>query len=350
VVRRTGIVAALMGCVVAFSLAGCGDRAGGAGSRTTQSSDKKITVYSGRSESLIKPLLEEFQRASGVTVEVRYADTAQLAAQLTEEGERTKADVFFAQDAGALGAVSRKGLFSPLPAEVTNKVPAEYRAEDGTWVGVTGRARVLVYNADLVPAADLPTSVYQLTDPKWRNKVGIAPTNASFQAFITAIRVSDGDARAREFLAGLKANGAQVRANNGLIVEDVNAGKLAVGLVNHYYLYEKAKEKGTSADALKARNHFFRGGDPGALVNVAGIGVLKAAASDPDVRGFVDYLLGADGQTYFATKTNEYPLIAGVPTAPGLPPIGSLDPPQIDLNDLDRLEETIKLIKEAGLA
>jgi iron(III) transport system substrate-binding protein len=330
---------------VLLGLAACGDEfdSGDPG-------DKTITVYSGRNESLVKPVLEKFEQRSGVTVKIRYGSTAQMAAQLEEEGDKSPADVFFAQDAGALGAVAKRGLFAPLPAEVLGKVPEVYRSSGGQWVGVTGRSRVLTYNADLVPAADLPASVFDLTDPRWRGKVGIAPTNGSFQAFVTALRVRHGDAKAKEFLAGLKANDAQIRDSNIQIVAEVNDGKLASGLVNHYYVYEQAKEKGITADEMTAKLHFFPNGDIGALVNVAGVGVLKKASSDPDVRALLDYLLGTEGQTYFATETYEYPLVAGVATAPGLPALDALAAPKIDLNDLDTLDASVAMIKEAGLA
>jgi iron(III) transport system substrate-binding protein len=312
--------------------------------------DKTITVYSGRGESLVKPVLDKFEQRSGITVKVRYGSTAQLAAQLAEEGDKSPADVFFAQDAGALGAVAKEGLFATLPADVLDKVPGAYRSDSGEWVGVSGRSRVLAYNAEQVPKADLPTSVFDLTGPRWRGKVGVAPTNGSFQAFVTALRVQHGDARAKEFLTGLKANGAQIRENNIQIVTDINDGKLAAGLVNHYYLYEQAKEKGIAADQMAVKLHFFRDGDTGALVNVAGVGVLEKASTDPDVKALVDYLLSAEGQAYFAEETYEYPLVAGVPVAPGLPALDTLAAPDINLNDLDTLDATVAMIKEVGLA
>ncbi|UUU32296.1 iron ABC transporter substrate-binding protein [Streptomyces sp. CA-210063] len=312
-------------------------------------SDKKITVYSGRSESLVEPVLEDFQEASGITVEVRYGDTAQMAAQLQEEGSRSPADVLLAQDAGALGAVAEKGLFAELPDEVLDKVPTAYRDEDGEWVGVTGRVRTMVYDTDQVSEADLPKSVFELTEPEWKGKVGIAPTNGSFQAFITAMRVEHGDEKTEDFLAGLKANDAQIREGNAPIVADVDSGELASGLVNHYYVYELAKEEGATVDALKAKNHFFPDKDIGSLVNVSGVGVLDKADDDADVREFVDYLLGTQAQTYFAEQTYEYPLIDGVATAPGLPRLSSLNTPDIDLNDLDDLAATVQMIRESGL-
>ncbi|MFI2367978.1 iron ABC transporter substrate-binding protein [Streptomyces sp. NPDC018833] len=350
--RRAKATAA--GGLLALSLAACGGGESAEGQPAAgvgqQTSDRKITVYSGRSESLVKPVLDSFRKASGITVEVRYGDTAAMAAQLQEEGDRSPADVFLAQDAGALGAVAKRDLFTTLPDEVLDKVPDTYRAKDGEWVGVTGRVRTMVYNTDQVPAADLPNSVFDVTAPQWKGKIGIAPTNGSFQAFITAMRVQQGDQKTKDFLAGLKANDAQIREGNAPIVADVNAGRIAAGLVNHYYVYELAKEEGTTVDALKAKNHFFPGGNIGSLVNVSGVGVLKKAGDDPDARALVDYLLGTEAQTYFAEETYEYPLVAGVDSAPGLPKLSSLNAPDIDLDDLDDLKTTVEMIKTSGLA
>jgi iron(III) transport system substrate-binding protein len=312
--------------------------------------DKDITVYSGRTQSLVQPMIDEFTKATGITVDVRYGTTAQMAAQLQEEGDKSPAHVFLAQDAGALGAVAKAGLLAPLPAELLDKVPATYRARGGEWVGVTGRLRVLAYNADLVQQSDLPKSVLEMTDPKWKGRLGVAPTNASFQAFVTALRVQHGDAKAKEFLTGIAANGPQVRDNNIVIVGEIQDGKLPAGLVNHYYLFERAKELGVSPDQLKVKLHYFGNGDTGGLLNVSGAGVLKKAAADAKARSFLDYLLSVPGQTYFTQKTFEYPLIAGVATAPGLPALTELDTPDIDLNDLNTLSTSIEMIKASGLA
>lgn len=332
-----------------LGLAACGGEAADTGKAADQAAEKKITVYSGRNEALVKPLLEKFTAQSGIAVEARYASTSAMATQLLEEGEKSPADVFFAQDAGALGAVAKKGMFAPLPATALDKVPATYRAKSGEWVGVTARSRVLVYNTDLVPADQLPASVFDLTAPAWKGKVGVAPTNASFQAFVTAVTVQHGEAKAKEFLAGLKANDPQIREGNGPILEEVDSGKLAVGLINHYYVGELAKERGKKPDELAAKLHFFPGGDSGALVNVAGVGVLKKAAGNPDAQAFVDYLLGAEAQKYFAEETFEYPVLTDAAPPAGVPTLDELKVPSVDLNDLDQLEATIALIKESGL-
>lgn len=314
----------------------------------TAASEASVTVYSGRNEALVKPALDAFTAATGIRTEVRYGDTAQLAAQLLEEGDRTKAHVFLAQDAGGLGAVAKAGLLGALPAATLAKVPATYADAEGHWVGVTGRSRVLVYNGAKVPESELPASVFELTEPEWKGRVGIAPTNASFQSFVTAIRVVHGEEKAKAFLSGLVANDPQIREKNGQIVADVEAGAIDVGLVNHYYVYELADEKGVDVTALTTRQHFFPDGDVGALVNVSGVGLLRNQP-DGDGQALVDYLLGTEGQTYFAEETSEYPLVAGVEAAPSLPPLASLGAPEVDLNDLDDLATTVALIKEVGL-
>lgn len=303
-----------------------------------------ITVYSGRGESLVKPFFEQFTKDTGIQVNVKYGDSAQLAALLAEEGSASPADVFFAQDAGALGAMTKAGRFEPLPASLLEKVPATYRAKDGTWIGVSGRARVIVYNTSL-NTADLPTSVKQLTDPKWKGQVGWAPTNASFQAFITAFRKLEGEAAAEQWLKDMIANDVKLYKDNRAIVSAVAAGEIKLGLVNHYYLWGFIRDQG---EGFAARNHYTAPGDLGSLVNIAGAGILKTSKNRPAAQALVEYLLSEKGQKYFAEQTYEYPLVAGIPADSRLPALNTLKPPAIDLTDLDDLEGTLALLRKVG--
>ena len=168
--------------------------------------DGTVTLYSGRNEDLVQPVLDAFTDETGIEVEVRYADTAAMAAQILEEGDNSPAEAFLAQDAGALGAVAKEGRLLELPQETLDLVPETYRSQDGDWVGLTGRARVLVYNKDAVAEDELPSSVQELTEDEWAGRVGIAPTNASFQSFVTAMRVQEGDDTARQWLTDMAAN------------------------------------------------------------------------------------------------------------------------------------------------
>lgn len=311
------------------------------------SSDDNLTLYSGRAEVQVKPILEEFTKATGIKVSARYGASAELAAQIAEEGAGSRADLFWAQDAGALGAVDELGLFGPLPAEAAATIDKKFRAPDDLWTGVSGRARVVVYDPRKVPAAELPASVFDLTQPKWRGRIGVAPTNGSFQAFVTAMLITVGEPRTRMWLEGIKANDPKIYPSNDLIVKAANDGQVELGLVNHYYLFQLQSEIGT--DRTVARNHYTAGTDPGALVNVAGVGILKSAKHQADAARLVEYLLSEPAQRHFADVNFEYPLRPGVPTAAGLPALQPGQGPSINLGDLADLDNTLELLRSTGL-
>lgn len=306
-----------------------------------------LTVYSGRSEKLVGAVLESFEAETGIQVRVRYGETPQLLALLLEEGERTSADVYIAQDAGALGALSKAGRFETLPAPILERVwDARFKAKAGDWVGISGRARVLAYNTAQVKADELPSSVFDLTAPKWKGRIGWAPTNASFQAFMTAMRELKGEAETTRWLTGLKANAPRTYKNNTAIVEALARGEVSVGLVNHYYLF--AAEKGR-AEPLPVANHYFAKDDAGALVNVAGVGILKGSKNAAAARKLVEHLLSVSAQTHFAKQTFEYPLSAEVAIDPRLKSIAEVGSPALDLSRLEDLQGTVRLLQQQGV-
>lgn len=313
---------------------------------TTDSESQKLVIYSGRSENLVNPLIKQFAEETGIEVEVRYGGTSELASTILEEGANSPADVFFAQDAGALGALSKAGRLQPLSESVLALVPATLESHDGTWVGVSGRARVLVYNTDELTADQLPADVWGLTEEQWRGRVGWAPTNASFQSFITAMRVLEGEERARAWVDAMIANDVQTYDSNAPIVAATAAGEISVGLVNHYYLYRFLAEEG---DGFKARNYHFAQPHAGTMINVAGVGILDTAANTPAATQFVEYLLSNEAQQYFADQTFEYPLAGeGIKTSDLLVPMADIATPELDLGDLDDLEGTLLLLQESG--
>ncbi|MGP3982332.1 iron ABC transporter substrate-binding protein [Streptomyces sp. KR80] len=336
--RRLTALAAAAVLLPATAACGADDTSGKDG-------ESALVIYSGRHEPLVKPLLKQLEKAVGTDVEVRYGDSAELAAQILEEGDRTKAALFFSQDAGALGALSKERRLEKLPQATLDKVAPAYRASNGDWIGLSGRSRVIAYHPEKTSKA--PDSVHDLTKSEWKNKIGYAPTNASFQAFVTGMRVLEGDDATRTWLKDLKANGAKTYNNNLAVLEAVDSGEVSLGLINHYYWYEKVAEKG--ADKVTAKLHFLPGGDPGALINVAGAGVLKGSGQSGTARKAVDFLLSQQAQSYFADKTKEYPLAAGVSPAEGLPALDSLEAPDIDLGKLDSLQETLAMLRDVGM-
>jgi iron(III) transport system substrate-binding protein len=327
-------VTAGLAVLIAAVAAGCGGSDNGA-----------LTVYSGREEELVAPLFEAFTEETGIEVEVRYGDSAELAATIAEEAENSPADVFWAQDPGSLGAV--EDHLDPLSDGILGMVSQRYRDADGRWVGTSGRSRVIVYNTEALSEDEVPDSVFDLVDPKWNGRIGIAPTNASFQAFVTAMRLSEGDEATRRWLVDLKKNDVKEYEKNTPVVEAAAAGEIDLGLVNHYYLYLVQEEQPGAPIA----NHFLAPGDPGALVSVAGAGVLESSGDAPEAERFIEFLLSPAGQRFYVDTAEEaeYPLIDGIPPKEGLPALDELQGPDVDLTSFGAEHEaTIELLRETG--
>ena len=325
-----------------LALAGCG------ANNDASSTGDTLVIYSGREEELVQPLFDRFEQETGTKIEVRYGDSAELAATIAEEGDNSPADLFFAQDPGSLGSI--ENLLAELPDSILKRVPEQFRDSGRRWVGTSGRARVIVYNTDELTADEVPNSVFELTDPKWKGKLGIAPTNASFIAFVTAMRLDVGEERTRAWLEGIKANDPKFYEKNTPVVEATASGEVQLGLVNHYYLYLVRQELG--ADAPIA-NKYLPGDDPGALVSVAGAGVLAGSKHESEARSFVQFLLSDESQRFYVDEAEEaeIPLVAGIDPKPGVPSLHELEQrgPAVDLSSFGgELEKTLELLNETG--
>ncbi len=348
--KRTHLLVAVAACATLLVSACSGsanDESTGSGAGTQASTGEPVVVYSGRSEELVGPLFEEFTAETGIEVEVRYGDTSELAAQIIEEGDASPADLYFGQDAGALGALDAAGQCAALPEAVAQTVPATYRAADGNWTGITGRARVIAYDSSQLTADQVPTSVFELTDPQWAGQVAIAPTNGSFQAFVTAMRVAAGDDVTREWLQGLIDNDAQLFEKNSLIRDAVDSGEVQLGLINHYYWFQKAAEVGE--DAMNVQLAFTEPGDPGTLVNVAGACVIAPSENSEGAGELLTWMLSEPIQQWFVENTYEYPLTPGDAGPVGVPSIEEVQGPDIPLAELEDLPGTLQMLQDVGL-
>jgi iron(III) transport system substrate-binding protein len=308
------------------------------------SQDSTLVVYSGRSESLVGPVVDLFRDATGIEVNVKYGSTAEIAATLLEEGKNSPADVFFAQDPGGLGAVV--DMLSTLPDDILAPVPPWARSPDGDWVGISGRARVVAYNTDAVDPSELPDTMEGFADPRWKGRIGWPPSNGSFQAMVTAMRVQWGEERTRDWLEGIMANEPVAYAKNTPTVAAAATGEVEVGFVNHYYLHRFLQEEG---EGFGARNHYLTGGGPGSLVLVAGAGILETTESRDDAEKFVKFLLSTVAQQYFAAQTFEYPLVDGVAIDSALRPLSELQNPDLDMASLADLKGTQALLRDLGI-
>ena len=304
----------------------------------------ELTIYSGRSEEFIAPFFALWEAQSGIKLNIRYGDSAELAAQILEEGSNSPADLFLAQDAGSLGAVAEAGLFIQLNDSVASAIPAQFVAANRNWVGVTGRARVFAYAPDRVKI--LPTSVADLTKSEYKNQVGIAPTNASFQAFLTALIESKGADYAKSWLKGLQANGVKIYAKNSAIVEAIDKGEISIGLVNHYYIWEVSEGLGR---AINVKNGFFATGDLGNLINVSGAGVLASSKKYSAAIDLINFLTSVPTQAKFVSDTHEYSLLPGATAPTGVPTLDQIGAPAVDLGALKNIKATQDLLIEVGL-
>lgn len=330
--KMLAIIAVILSTAV---LAACGD-----------SDTDTLTVYSGRSEELVQPIIDQFTEASGTDVQVKYGDSADLALLIEQEGDATPADVFISQSPGAIGFLESSDLLDPIPSQVLELVPDAVRDDDGLWVGVTGRQRVLVYNPDMVQASELPSSIFELTDPSWDGRLAIAPANGSFQDFVTAMRSTAGESETEDWLRGLVANKVASYSSNSAIVAAVGSGEIDAGLVNHYYNFRALAEDPNH----HGLNHQFAPNDPGAVLVITGAALTKGNGDNAAAEEFLTYLLSNKAQRYFADETYEYPLAPGVEPAATIPPANFADVGGIEFNGLGGgLSATRDLIVSVGL-
>lgn len=333
------VVAAALAALV---LAACGSAS--EGDDSTEPETEGITVYSGRIPGLIGPAIDMHEAEVDRDVQVRFGDSAPLAATIIEEGDNSPADVFFAQDAGSLDALDARGLLAPLPEDILRKVQERFRAKDGDWVGVTGRSRIIAYNRDAVDESDLPDSPLELTGPEWEGRVGWAPSNASFLSFVTALRTEIGEEETREWIEGMLDNDVQSYVSNVPVRDAIASGEIDVGLINHYYVVEAKAEQGPDYPV----EIFFPPEDLGSMINVAGVGILASTDRREEAIEFVRFMLSRPAQEYFAESSKEYPLAAGVKPLPQLIPIDQIPSPKLDLSSISDLEGTLDLLRETG--
>jgi len=317
------------------------------GAATAPPQTTSLTIYSGRDEALVKPVMDRFTRDTGITLNVRYASSSALATALVEEGKNSPADVYWSQEPGTLGLVAARGLLARLPQKTVGKVPSRFSTPSRRWVGTSARSRVLVYNTQALTRQQLPASVWALTDARWKGKIGIAPTNASFQAFLGATIYLFGESRVRDWLRGLQANDVRFYPNNTSVVRAVGRGDIEVGLVNHYYLYNVLAD----TPNLPVANHWFRAGDPGNLVLAAGVGIVASTTKSGAAQRFVAFLHSKWAQRFIARGPGaaEYPVIKGVPRRPGLPALASIKGPKYNLGRLSAdIAPAVRLLLEVG--
>lgn len=307
-------------------------------------SDDTLIVYA-RDREIAEPLFELFERETGIEVRARWGSPVELADQIIEDGADSPADVLYAPFSDALGSLSAAGRLTPLPDELLDRVPEAYRAPDGTWVGTSSRAHVVFYNTDKVSEDDLPDSILGFADPAWQRRIGWDPTSRSLQSAVTALTQVEGEDAARAWLEGIQANEPAAFGGATPVVTAVAAGEIIeVGFGSHYYLDALQAE----GEAMNVAAKFYSG-DPGGVLNTAGVGIVEGTANETEARAFVDFMLSQPVQEYFAEDAFEIPLVQGTELPAGMPTLDELTVPDLDVEGFNELDEAVQLLTDLGI-
>ncbi len=315
---------------------------------TSSLAGQTITLYNGQHEQTTQALVKAFEQQTGVNVKVRNDDEDVLSQQIAQEGSKSPADVFFTENTPPLARLDEKGLLAPVDAATLAAVPPQDSAASKNWAGVSARVSMLVYNTDKLKASQLPKSVLDLADPKWKGKLDIAPGETDFAPIVTSIAQDKGDAAAVAWLKAIKSNaGSHQDPDNETLVANVNKGTTELGVINHYYWYRLKDEVG--AKGLHSALATFAPGDDGYLLDISGAGIMKSSSHQAAAQAFVKFLVSAAGQKVLTSSDSwEYPIGSGV-TNPALPPLSTFQPRDFDLNQIGDGTKAVQLLQQAGL-
>jgi iron(III) transport system substrate-binding protein len=325
--------------VLASLLAACG----------SSSSSPSITLYSGQHVQTTDALVAGFTKATGITVNVRSDDEDTLTDEIVTEGGRSPADVIYTENTPAIQYLSDSGLLAKVDPSTLAHTPSKFNSPSGDWVGVSARVSVLIYNPSLISADQLPTSVLQLADSRYKGKLAFAAGETDFQPIVTSVDRTYGTAATLNWLDGIKANaGDNVDPDNETIADEVNRGQVAFGVINQYYWYRMRAEIGSSN--MHSKIAYFAPGDPGYVLDISPAGILKSSSHQADAQKFLAYLVSAQGQEIIAHSISyEYPIASGVTTSQPETPFDQLQPNSISIPELGDGSTAIALLKQAGL-
>jgi iron(III) transport system substrate-binding protein len=342
--RHLVLLAALT--VLATGCSGEGDGVDRPGAAERSGGEARfLTVYS-RDRDLAEPLFTRFEQQTGIRIRARWGDPVDLAEAIIADGDNSPADVYYGPLSDALGSLSAAGRLSRLSDEQLSRVPELYRSPDGTWVGTAGRAHAVFYNTDKLGADDLPESILGFTDPAWRGRIAWDPTSRSLRDVVTELRQLRGEDAARQWLEGIKANAPAAFQGAKPVINAVAAGQIAdVGFGSHSYLY--AMRADGKANNVAAR--FYPGGEPGGLLNVGGVGIVKSTRKSAEANALVDFLLSQPAQQYMATDTFEIPLVGSIPLPDGIPAASELIVPGLQPKQFEQLPDADRLLTAVGI-
>jgi iron(III) transport system substrate-binding protein len=344
--RRLPLIGVLLLMLAGLLATGCGSSSNGA----SAGSDATLTLYNAQHEQTTNAIIAAFTRKTGIKVRVDNDDEDVLTAQLEQEGDRSPADVFYTENSNWLEQLGNRGLLSRVDASTLANVPSQDSSAGGNWVGVSARISVLVYDTGKLTASELPKSVMELADPRWKGKLEIAPAETDFWPIVSSIARAKGQAAALAWLKGLKANAGSNDSvpDNETATSDVSHGTTDLALINHYYFYRLQAELGKGS--VNARIAYFAPRDPGYVEDISAAGILKSSKHQAEAQKFLDFITSEEGQKILANSESfEYPIHPGVAANPGLTPLGQLQPTSFTPAELGTGLDAKQLLQEAGL-
>jgi iron(III) transport system substrate-binding protein len=305
-----------------------------------------ILVYNAQHTNLTQAWADGFTRESGIKVVLRNGGDTELGNQIVQEGTASPADVFLTENSPAMALVDAAGLFAPLPNDILARVPDNFRSGDGRWVGIAARTTVFAYNKGKLAPAQLPVSLMDLADPKWKGRWGASPAGPDFQAIVGALLELKGEAATAAWLKAMKQNATAYRGN-GAALKAVNAGEIEGAIIFHYYYFgDQAK---TGENSNNTGLYYFRNEDPGAFVSISGGGVLASSKRPSQAQAFLRWIVGPLGQDVLKTGNSyEYAVGVGAQSNPKLVPLADLHAPKVEPSKLSSKKVTDLMIA-AGL-
>lgn len=341
------VTAALVGCSSSSTTKSDttpgGTTGGGGGKAAT------LTLYTGMHKDLIEALTAAFTKKTGIEVDIRAGEDAEMTAQVTTEGSRTKADVYLSEGPGPIARLAKDGLLSKVPAADLAGLDPRLVPSTRDWAPYAARVRVLIYNPSKIAQDELPKSILDLADREWKGKFAYA-TSDGFPGTVSYLIDTIGKDKTLEWLKAVKENGVNEH-KNGKIRDTVEAGQHAFGLTNHYYWYILAQTEG-GADKLSSKLYYFTKPDAGGLLLASGAGVLAASKHQEEAQQFVSWLVSKDGgqKIIASAEASQFPAAKGVNSEiPGLPKLDSLAAPEFDQAKFANLDEAIALMEQVGM-
>ncbi len=313
----------------------------------------ELNLYSSRHYQTDEALYEDFTKATGIKINRIEGKGDALLERIKAEGQNSPADVFLTVDAGQLWRADQAGLFQAVESDVLEeRIPENLRHPDGHWFGLSTRARVIVYNKEMVKPEEIST-YEELADPKWKGKICIRSSSNIYNlSLLGSIIAAHGEKEAEEWAKGVVANFArEPQGGDTDQIRAVASGECAVAVANTYYTVRllTSEKEDNRAVAEKIGLIFPNQGGRGTHVNISGAGVLKNAPHPEAAIKFLEYLASDTAQRFFADGNNEYPVVETVEANSAVEALGEFEVDTVNVSVYgENQPEAQKVFDRAG--